>query len=89
MARGRSTLQTGCLLAKSAAIEKAQAPEWLIDQLRARWRGEPVASLRLATGWIAWRDARRTVTRPADQPELAEPLAAGEVHIARRACVAP
>jgi Nucleotidyltransferase domain len=61
MARGRSALDTGQLLTKSEAIEKAHAPVWLIDQLRARRRGEPVHSRRLATGWIAWRDARRTV----------------------------
>ena len=48
------------LLTKSKAIEQAHAPTWLIDQLRARRRGEPVVSPRLRTGWIAWRDARTT-----------------------------
>jgi hypothetical protein len=61
MARGRWALRTGGLLTKSAAIEQADAPAWLIDQLRARRRGEPVVSPRLRSGWIAWRDARRTV----------------------------
>jgi hypothetical protein len=69
MARGRSTLQTGRLLTKSEAIEQAQAPDWLIDQLRARRRGQPVLSPRLNTGWIAWRDARRTV-RAARRPTV-------------------
>lgn len=61
MARGRWALQTGQLLTKSEAIEQAHAPRWLIDQLRARRRGEPVVSPRLPTGWIAWRDTRTTV----------------------------
>lgn len=61
MARGRWALRTGSLLTKSEAIEHAHAPPWLIDDLRARRRGEPVVSQRLPTGWIAWRDARRTV----------------------------
>jgi hypothetical protein len=61
MARGRHALATGQLLTKSAAIEAADAPPWLKDQLRARRRGEPVTSPRVRTGWIAWRDARRTV----------------------------
>jgi hypothetical protein len=62
MARGRHALDTGHLLTKSAAIETARAPEWLRDHLRARRRGESVRSPRLRTGWIAWRDARRTVS---------------------------
>ncbi|MCW2791361.1 MAG: hypothetical protein JWO76_459 [Nocardioides sp.] len=62
MARGRHALRTGQLLTKSAAVERAHAPTWLIDQLRARRRGEPVVSPRLRTGWIAWRDARATTT---------------------------
>jgi hypothetical protein len=62
MARGRNALATGQLLTKSAAIEVAAAPPWLKDQLRARRRGEAVTSPRVRTGWIAWRDARRTVT---------------------------
>ena len=61
MARGRHALATGKLLTKSAAIDAAHAPPWLREQLRARRRGEAVASPRLRTGWIAWRDARRTV----------------------------
>ncbi len=61
MARGRSALETGQLLTKTEAIDKAHAPVWLIDELRARRRGEPVQSRRVRTGWIAWRDARQTV----------------------------
>src|SRR5215469_15944424 len=61
MARGRHTLRTGQLLTKTQAIERAHAPAWLKDQLRARRRGEPVASPRTRTALIAWRDARRTV----------------------------
>lgn len=61
MARGRHALATGRLLTKSAAVEQADAPAWLVEQLRARRRGGTVASPRLRTGWIAWRDARRTV----------------------------
>jgi hypothetical protein len=61
MARSRWAMRSGNLLTKSDAIERAHAPEWLIGQLRARRRGEPVVSPQLRTGWIAWRDARRTV----------------------------
>ena len=61
MARGRHALRTGALLTKTQAVETADAPRWLIGQLRARRRGEEVTSPRLLTGWIAWRDARRTV----------------------------
>lgn len=61
MARGRYALRTGRLLTKTAAIEQADAPAWLRDQLRARRQGEAVVSPRLQAGWIAWRDARRTV----------------------------
>jgi hypothetical protein len=61
MARGRWAMQSGHLLTKSDAIEHAHAPGWLIDELRARRQGEPVVSPRLRTGWIAWRDARKTV----------------------------
>ncbi len=61
MARGRHALQTGQLLTKTQAIEQAYAPAWLKDQLRARRRGERVASPRARTALIAWRDARRTV----------------------------
>jgi hypothetical protein len=61
MARGRHTLATGELLTKTAAIDQAHAPAWLIEQLRARRRGENVVSPRIRTALIAWRDARRTV----------------------------
>jgi hypothetical protein len=61
MARARYTLQTGQLLTKTEAIERAHAPDRLLDELRARRRGERVVSPRLRTGWIAWRDNRRTV----------------------------
>jgi hypothetical protein len=60
MARGRHTLRTGELLTKSAAIEQAAAPAWLIEQLRARRHGSAVTSPRLRTALIAWRDAHRT-----------------------------
>lgn len=60
MARARHSIRTGELLTKSAAIERAAAPEWLKDQLRARRRGEDVASPVLRAGLIAWRDVRRT-----------------------------
>lgn len=63
MARGRHALATGQLLTKSQAIDAADAPDWLRAQLRARRRGESVRSPRLRTGWIAWRDARRTVRK--------------------------
>lgn len=65
MARGRHALGAGDLLTKSQAIERADAPAWLVDQLRARRRGEAVSSPRLRTALIAWRDARRTVTAAA------------------------
>lgn len=67
MARGRHALRTGDLLTKTQAIEAADAPRWLIEQLRARRRGENVVSPRLRTGWIAWRDARRTVRWAANE----------------------
>ncbi|MFU8850716.1 nucleotidyltransferase domain-containing protein [Micromonospora sp. SL1-18] len=63
MARGRYALGNGELLTKTEAIRQADAPAWLIDQLAARRRGEPVSSPRLRTALIAWRDARRTVAR--------------------------
>jgi len=63
MARGRHALRDGELLTKSAAVEQADAPAWLRDQLRARRRGENVRSPRLRTALIAWRDARRTTAR--------------------------
>jgi len=61
-ARGRHALATGTLMTKSEAVQQADAPAWLVDQLRARRRGEGVVSPRLRTAWVAWRDARRTVT---------------------------
>lgn len=65
MARGRHALRTGQLLTKTQAMEQANAPGWLIDQLRARRRGEAVVSPRVRTGWIAWRDARTTTAQAA------------------------
>ena len=47
MARGRYAMSTGELLTKTRAIEHAHAPDWLIDQMRARRRGEHVGSPRL------------------------------------------
>ncbi len=61
MARGRHTLRTGELLTKTRAVEQADAPPWLVAQLRARRLGADVTSPRLRTAVIAWRDARRTV----------------------------
>jgi len=61
MARGRHTLLTGELLTKTRAIEKANAPAWLVDQVRARRQGRDVTSPRLHAAHIAWRDARITV----------------------------
>jgi hypothetical protein len=61
MARGRHALRTGTLLTKSDAIAQIAGPAWLIDQLRARRRGEQVRSPRLRTALISWLDARRTV----------------------------
>lgn len=61
MARGRHALATGQLLTKTQAVERAHAPAWLRAQLRARRRGEQIASPRIRTALIAWRDARRTV----------------------------
>ena len=61
MARGRHAMSTGELLTKTRAVEEADAPQWLIDQLRARRQGADVRSPRLRSALIAWRDARRTV----------------------------
>jgi hypothetical protein len=61
MARGRHAMSTGELLTKTRAVEEAHAPDWLIDQLRARRRGADVRSPRLRSAVIAWSDARRTV----------------------------
>ena len=63
MARGRHALSTGTLLTKTRAIDEAHAPDWLIDQMRARRRGEPVVSPRFRSAAVAWTDARRTVAR--------------------------
>jgi hypothetical protein len=59
MARGRYTIATGKLLTKTQAIEQADAPSWLINQLRARRMGQKITSPRLRTALIAWRDARQ------------------------------
>ncbi|GIH05284.1 hypothetical protein Rhe02_33510 [Rhizocola hellebori] len=63
MARGRYALRTGELFTKSQTVEQADAPAWLISQLRARRQGEDVTSPRLRTALLAWRDARRTLDR--------------------------
>lgn len=63
MARGRHALGSGELLTKTRAIAQADAPDWLIAQVAARRQGQAVASPRVRTAWIAWRDARRTVAR--------------------------
>ncbi|WP_245923576.1 nucleotidyltransferase domain-containing protein [Paractinoplanes atraurantiacus] len=63
MARARHALERGELLTKSRAIGEARAPHWLREQLRARRQGRRIASPRVRTGWIAWRDARRTVAQ--------------------------
>lgn len=55
MARGRTAMRTGELMTKSEAIELMRAPDWLIEEVRARRRGEDVVSPRLRAGWIAWR----------------------------------
>lgn len=60
MARARYTIQTGRLLTKTSAVEHVRAPEWLVDDVRARRTGEHFASPRLRTAWFAWRDTRRT-----------------------------
>lgn len=61
MARGRHALTHGSLLTKSAAVEAAAVPDWLVAQLRERRRGRPASSPRHRTAWLAWRDVRRTV----------------------------
>ncbi len=61
MARARHTLATGELLTKTRAVDQADAPAWLLDQLRDRRLGGDVTSPRLRAGLIAWRDTRRTI----------------------------
>jgi hypothetical protein len=61
MARARHAVSTGQLLTKSRAIEEAAAPDWYVEHMRARRRGESVTSPRLRSAVIAWSDARRTV----------------------------
>jgi hypothetical protein len=61
MSRARHAIATGQLLTKTDAIAQAAAPRWLIAQMHARRRGEPVVSPRLPAAWLAWRDARRTI----------------------------
>ena len=63
MARARHATSTGELLSKSRAIDEAAAPPWYVAHMRARRRGESVASPRLRSAVIAWWDARRTVAR--------------------------
>ncbi|WP_432840957.1 hypothetical protein [Dactylosporangium sp. CA-092794] len=63
MARGRHALRNGELLTKTQAIKQAHAPTWLIDRLGARRRGESISLPRMRTAFVAWRDARRTVTQ--------------------------
>jgi hypothetical protein len=63
MARARYTIATGKLLSKTRAVERADAPPWLINQLRARRTGQKITSPRVRTALIAWRDARQTVAR--------------------------
>jgi hypothetical protein len=62
MARGRYALTTGDLLSKTAAVEQAAAPAWLVGDLRRRRQGEQVTSPRLRTALVAWVDVLRTVT---------------------------
>ncbi len=61
MARGRHCLATGERLTKTGAVEQADAPARLRDELRARRRGDEGTSPRLRTAVTAGRDARRTV----------------------------
>ncbi|MFI5834558.1 nucleotidyltransferase domain-containing protein [Micromonospora sp. NPDC051300] len=61
MARGRHAVRHGELIGKDRAVPAVAAPSWLVEQVRARRRGEPVTSPRIRTALIAWRDARRTV----------------------------
>ncbi len=68
MARGRHALGTGHLLTKTAAIEAAHAPGWLIDQMRVRRRGGSSQSPLLRSAWHAWLDARRTTANARRPP---------------------
>ena len=68
MARGRHTLRTGELLTKTRAVDEADAPAWLIDQMRARRHGQGVTSPRLRMAVLAWQDARGTVARATRTP---------------------
>jgi len=77
MARGRYALRTGELLTKSRAVERAHAPAWLIDQLRARRHGKHIPSPRLRTALVAWRDAHRTTSR-VNTPDSQSTAAAGD-----------
>ncbi len=65
--RGEATIAHAAAAAavdRSTIIRVRQAgPAWLVDQLRARRRGEHVPSPRVRAALIAWRDARRTVAR--------------------------
>ncbi|MEV4351579.1 nucleotidyltransferase domain-containing protein [Actinoplanes sp. NPDC049596] len=61
MARARHALADGDLLTKTRAIDQVRAPAWLRSELAARRQGREVGSPRWRTGWIAWRDTRRTV----------------------------
>jgi hypothetical protein len=61
MARARHALRTGVLLTKSAAIDQVDGPAWLVDDVRARRRGEDRTSPRMRAAVYAWLDARRTV----------------------------
>jgi hypothetical protein len=72
MARGRHALLTGQLLTKTAAIDVADAPSWLIEQVRVRRLGGDERSPLLRSAWHGWRDARRTTAdaRQRKQPRL-------------------
>ncbi len=50
MARSRYTLANGDLFSKTQAIERADAPVWLINQLRSKRRGENLTSPHLVCG---------------------------------------
>jgi hypothetical protein len=71
MARARHALASGQLLTKTAAIERARAPQWLKDDLLGRRRGEQRTSSPWRAGYLAWRDVRRT-TRTASSARRAD-----------------